>query len=148
MKICTFFGQSIIGNQDKYIADILRILDKEIGEDNVKFLIGGIEGMVPTALLCCYIYKTTHPNTKLILVPTSNDIPPYLRKIFDIVFYSALEDETPENAIKYRNHYIVDHCNLIITNFYDTADTVFDLYLHAEKMGKTVYNLHDPVQFY
>ena len=57
MKICAFLGQSIEGNQDKYIAEILRILETEIGDEDVEILIGGIEGMIPTALLCCNIYK-------------------------------------------------------------------------------------------
>ena len=34
MKICAFLGQSIEGNQDKYIAEILRILETEIGDEN------------------------------------------------------------------------------------------------------------------
>ena len=69
MKICTFFGQSIDGNQDKYITEILRILETEIGDEDAEILIGGIEGMIPTALLCCDIYKSSHPNIRSPVAP-------------------------------------------------------------------------------
>ena len=143
MKTCTFFGQNFKGSQDKYIAEILRLLDKEIGEEKAEILIGSIEGMVPTALLCCYIYRATHPNTKLIYLPISKDTPPWYKKLFDSVLYSSFENETAEYSFNYRNHYIVDHCDVCITNVYENSGTATDLYMRAKNSEKTVYNLYD-----
>lgn len=143
MKICTFFGQSIDGNQDKYIAEILRILETEIGDEDAEILIGGIEGMIPTALLCCDIYKRSHPNIKTVLVPISNDFPDFYRDIFDTMLYSSLDDKTPESAEIYRNGYIIDCCNIFITNFYGNDSCEFQLSKRALNAEKTVYNLYD-----
>ena len=143
MKICTFFGQSIEGNQDKYIAEILRILETEIGDENAEILIGGIEGMIPTALLCCNIYKRSHPNIKTVLVPSTNDFPRFYRELFDTTLYFSLEDETPESAVIYRNNYMVNLCNVFITNFHENDSCEFQLSKRALNTEKTVYNLYD-----
>lgn len=42
MKTCTFFGQSINGNQEKYISEIIRILDREIGDETADILFADI----------------------------------------------------------------------------------------------------------
>ena len=143
MKICAFLGQSIEGNQDKYIAEILRILETEIGDEDVEILIGGIEGMIPTALLCCNIYKKSNPNIKTVLVPNTNDFPHFYRELFNTTLYFSLDDETPESAVIYRNNYMVDHCNVFITNFRGINDYAFKLYKHAQNTEKAVYNLYD-----
>lgn len=143
MKICTFFGQSIEGNQDKYIAEILRILETEIGDENAEILIGGIEGMIPTALLCCNIYKRSHPNIKTVLVPSTNDFPRFYRELFDTTLYFSLEDETPESAVIYRNNYMVNLCNVFITNFHENDSCEFQLCKRALNAEKTVYNLYE-----
>ena len=143
MKTCIFFGQSINDSQDNYIAEILRLLEKEIGEQKAEILIGSIEGMVSTALLCGCIYRATHPNTKLIYLPITKNTPTWSKLLFDAVLFSSFEDETPEYAIDYRNHYLVDHCDVCITNFYDNDCTAFNLYLRAKNNGKTVYNLFE-----
>ena len=143
MKICTFFGQSIEGNQDKYIAEILRILETEIGDENAEILIGGIEGMIPTALLCCNIYKRSHPNIKTVLVPSTNDFPRFLGELFDTTLYFSLEDETPESAVIYRNNYMVNLCHVFITYFHENDSCEFQLCKRALNAEKTVYNLYD-----
>lgn len=143
MKICTFLGQSIDGNQDKYIAEILRILETEIGDEEAEILIGGIEGMISTAILCCYIYKRSHPNIKTVFVPSTNDYPDFYKKLFDTTLYFSVEDETPESAVIYRNNYMVDLCNVFITNFHEINDYMFRLYKHANNTEKAVYNLYD-----
>ena len=143
MKICAFLGQSIEGNQDKYIAEILRILETEIGDENAEILIGGIEGMIPTALLCCNIYKKSNPNIKTVLVPSTNDFPHFYRELFDTTLYFSLDDETPESAVIYRNNYMVDHCNVFITNFRGNDSCEFQLSKRALNAEKTVYNLYD-----
>lgn len=143
MKICAFLGQSIEGNQDKYIAEILRILETEIGDEDVEILIGGIEGMIPTALLCCNIYKKSNPNIKTVLVPSTNDFPHFYRELFDTTLYFSLDDETPESAVIYRNNYMVDHCNVFITNFHRNDSCEFQLSKRALNAEKTVYNLYD-----
>ena len=143
MKICAFLGQSIEGNQDKYIAEILRILETEIGDEDAEILIGGIEGMIPTALLCCNIYKKSNPNIKTILVPSTNDFPHFYRELFDTTLYFSLDDETPESAVIYRNNYMVDHCNVFITNFHGNDSCEFQLSKRALNAEKAVYNLYD-----
>ena len=143
MKICAFLGQSIEGNQDKYIAEILRILETEIGDEDVEILIGGIEGMIPTALLCCNIYKKSNPNIKTVLVPSTNDFPHFYRELFDTTLYFSLDDETPESAVIYRNNYMVDHCNVFITNFHGNDSCEFQLSKRALNAEKAVYNLYD-----
>ena len=130
-------------NQDSYISEILRILENEIGDQRAEILIGNIEGMVSTSLSCCYIYRATHPNTKLIYLPISNNMPPWYKKFFDAVPYSSFGDITAEYAFNYRNNYIVDHCDVCITYIYENNGTLFDLYLRAKNSGKTIYNLYE-----
>ena len=92
--------------------------------------------MIPTALLCCNIYKRSHPNIKTVLVPSTNDFPCFYRELFDATLYFSLEDETPESAVIYRNNYMVDHCNVFITNFHRNDGCEFQLCkraLNAEK---------------
>ena len=143
MKICTFLGQSIEGNQDKYIAEILRILETEIGDEEAEILIGGIEGMIPTALLCCNIYKRSHQNIKTVFLTSTNDFPHFYRELFDTALYFSLDDETPESAVIYRNNYMVDHCNVFITNFHRNDGCEFQLCKRALNAEKAVYNLYD-----
>lgn len=141
--VITFCGYDIKRNQDEYEAEILRILEKEVGDERVEVLVCCTDGLEQTALYCCCAYKSKHPDMKLILVPISDDIPPYLDEFFDAVLHPAFDDMTPEEAIRYRNNYIVDKCDIYITNFDDRRGPMFKLYRRAKMNEKRAYNLCD-----
>ncbi len=145
--VITFCGYDIIKNQNEYNTEIIRILEEEVGDEKSEVFVCRTVGLEQAALLCCCMYKTKHPNMKLILVPISNDIPPYFDDFFDAILHSSFEDETTEYAIRYRNNYIVDKCDVYITNFDNRCSEMFDMYQRAKISGKKVYNLCDSLCF-
>lgn len=145
--VITFWGRDIQKNQDEYDAEILRILEKEAGDQNTEIYIGNIAGFEETALVCCSMYKAEHPNMKLVFVPLSDDIPPYFHEFFDTYLHPSFADMTLEDAIAYRNHYIVDICDVYITNFDNNLGSMFEMYQRAKMCGKRVYNLCDSLCF-
>ena len=115
--VIAFCGYDIKSNRDEYNAVILRILEEEVGDKSAEVLVCGTDGLNRAVLKCCYMYKSRHPDMKLILVPISDDVPPYFKEYFDTVLHPVFDDMNREEAINYRNNFIVDKCDIFITNF-------------------------------
>lgn len=84
---------------------------------------------------------------KLILIPISDDIPPDLCEFFDTVLHPSFGNMSREEAIDYRNHFIIDRCDVYITNFDNQYGAMFEMYQRAKMEEKRIYNLCDSLCF-
>ena len=141
--IISFFGHSkflpnvIVENQ------ILQLLEKIVGESKVEFYLGGYGNFDSFAYSCCKKYKQNHPNSTLVFVtPYLSET--YLKEresLYDKITYPNIEGKSLKYAISYRNEYMVDVSDFIISYVKHDYGGAYKAISSAKRKGKVIYNL-------
>lgn len=147
--IVTFCGHSQFMEDVLWEEILLNVLNEKVGERNAEIYLGGYGGFDTFAYKCCKKYKSTHPNIILIFVtPYLSD--QYLKNRFDVsseqydsIIYPEIEDKPKRFAIKYRNKWMVEKSELVISYITHEFGGAYDTYLYAQKLNKTVINIFD-----
>ena len=144
--IITFCGHSDFNKCEEYEKQMLELLDRLIKNEPVTFYLGNYGGFDDFAFMCCRRYKETHPNCTLIFVTPYRD-QKYLDhhlpvgNSYDEILYPDIEKRPPKLAILYRNMYMVEKSDVVIAYVKFSYGGAYKTYAHAQKKGKTVYNL-------
>lgn len=145
--IVTFFGHSRFLESKKLEKTLLDLLAHAIGNTKTDFYLGGYGNFDSFAYNCCKKYKTKHSNVSLILVTPylsaeyqKNNLV-YQEKNYDSILYPPIEDKPLKFAIVYRNKYMVESADLVITYVDHEYGGAYRAYKHAIKNCKKVFNL-------
>ena len=145
--IITFFGHSGFIGTKEYEEKLLSFLEKNVGDNPVQMYLGGYGGFDEFAYSCCKKYKENHPKASLIFVT------PYitleyqknhldrLKSLYDIILYPEIEDKPKRFAIYYRNKFMVESADFIITYVVHSYDGAYTAYKIAKRRGKNIFNL-------
>ncbi|MBO5101734.1 MAG: hypothetical protein J6C39_04305, partial [Clostridia bacterium] len=145
--IITFFGHSGFIGTKEYEEKLLSFLEKNIGENTVQMYLGGYGGFDEFAYSCCKKYKENHPKASLIFVT------PYitleyqknhldrLKSLYDIILYPEIEDKPKRFAIYYRNKFMVESADFVITYVVHSYGGAYTAYKIAKRRGKNIFNL-------
>lgn len=146
MKI-TFCGHRDFVAGEEYEKRLLDYLEERTAGDNVEFYLGGYGGFDRFALSCCKKYKATHTDAKLIFVTPYMNIDyqkkhlEYVAKDYDEIVYPDLEGVFSRYAILYRNRYMVDKSDVVVSYINISCGGAYKTYLYAVKNGKEIYNM-------
>ena len=145
--IITFCGHSQFLRKPEYEEMLLNYLEKTVGDKCASVYLGKHGQFDAFSYHCCKKYKKTHPNVSLVFVT------PYLPRIsppsikealadgFDEILYPGLENVPPKLAILYRNRYMVDQADVIVTYITHPWGGAYTTYLYAVKKGKPIFHL-------
>lgn len=145
--IITFFGHSGFIGTKEYEEKLLSFLEKNVGDNPVQMYLGGYGGFDEFAYSCCKKYKENHPKASLIFVT------PYitleyqknhldrLKSLYDIILYPEIEDKPKRFAIYYRNKFMVESADFIITYVVHSYGGAYTAYKIAKRRGKNIFNL-------
>ncbi|MBO5009275.1 MAG: hypothetical protein J6D20_01030 [Clostridia bacterium] len=145
--IITFFGHSGFIGTKEYEEKLLSFLEKNVGENPVQMYLGGYGGFDEFAYSCCKKYKENHPKASLIFVT------PYitleyqknhlnrLKSLYDIILYPEIEDKPKRFAIYYRNKFMVESADFVITYVVHSYGGAYTAYKIAKRRGKNIFNL-------
>ena len=141
--IVTFFGHRDFCESDQDGEKLLLLLESLTGGEDVEFYLGGYGKGDEFFYKYCRKYQNRHENAKLIFIS------PYLfskslkekSEKYDLVIYPALEKIPPKFAITYRNRFMIDQSNVVITYIQYRNGGAYQAYLYAKKRGKKIVDL-------
>ena len=146
--IIAFCGHSNFIKDYKYEKRLLSFLESYIGNKNACIYLGGIGGFDEFALECCQKYKTKHPNTSLFLITPylteeyqKNHLN-YLKDRYDGIIYPEIENKPKRFAIVYRNRWMVEQADCIVSYISHNFGGAYDMYKYALRKNKEVFNIY------
>lgn len=147
--IISFFGHSKFSGNVAYEQLLLDFLEKNIGDKTAVAYLGDHGDFDTFAYDCCKKYKLNHPNFTLVYVT------PYMTLEFqkgnlnqqleryDEILYPEIEDKPIRFAIVYRNRYMVEKSDYVVTFVSHNWGGAYAAYKYAERKGKPIFNLAD-----
>ena len=145
----TFCGHSHFIKTNELEAKILTILSDIIGNKTAEIYLGGYGGFDNFAYDCCKLYKNTHPNVSLVFVTPyiTEDYERnhlcYIKTKYDAILYPEIEKKPLKFAIAYRNRYMVEKSDYIISYISHDWGGAYTTYKYAKKLNKPIFNLTD-----
>ena len=147
--IVTFCGHSDFYENCLIKSKMMTVLETYVKDVNTDFYLGGYGFFDSFAYSCTKEYQKTHPNTSLIFVT------PYISleyqqthlkqrlETYDSILYPGFEDKHPKFAISYRNKYMIESADLVVSYIEHTWGGAYQSYLYALRKRKHVINLAD-----
>ena len=145
--IITFFGHSSFKRTEKAEGLLLEYLERKISAKPVCLWLGGYGGFDDFAYGCCKKYKEKHPYASLALIT------PYitvdyqknhlntLKGMYDEIIYPELEEKPLRYAIYYRNRYMIEKADILISYITHSYGGAYGAYRYATKLKKEIFNL-------
>lgn len=141
--VISFFGHRDFCESGAYEKKLLDILEDLVGQNVAEFYLGGYGEFDSFAYRCCKQYKKTHPHVKLIYVTPyllQNDLKEKSEN-YDEILYPEIENVPPKFAILYRNRYMVEKSDLVISYIQYHRGGAYQAYSYARKKGKRIVAL-------
>ena len=139
--IITFCGHSTFFKSTEIEAQLLSILQSQVGEARCDFYLGGYGSFDSFARECCRKYQSEHPNVSLVYVTPYLEIDELTLKLYDESVYPPLEDKPRKFAISYRNKWMVENADLVIAYVNHSSGGAYTTYQHAKRKKKQIINL-------
>ena len=140
--IIAFCGHAQFCGSYKYEQRILDFLEEHVGERAADMYLGGYGGFDAFAYDCCKKYKETHPNISLVFVTPyitfdyqQNHLKDQAMR-YDSIIYPEIEDKPKRYALTYRNRWMVDKADLVITGILHSYGGAYDTYSYAVRRKK------------
>jgi len=143
----TFCGHSDFCEAAETETALLDLLEDLIGEQSVEFFLGGYGNFDRFAYSCCKKYKENHKNASLVFVTPyiTEDYEKnhlfYIRQNYDSVIYPPIENRPLKFAISYRNQYMIDSADIVISYIQRHFGGAYKTYEYARKKNKPIYNI-------
>ena len=141
--VVAFCGHSEYKGSMEDEVKILHLLKQKVGKCSVDFFLGGYGGFDQFAYRCVKKFQKEYGNAKLILItpylnaPRADDC----KKLFDLIIYPELEKIPPKYAIVYRNRWMVEQADLIISYIMNQYGGAYTMYQYAKRKNKEIYNI-------
>lgn len=147
--IVTFCGHSDFVKKDKYNDSVYQFLEEKVGNNYTDFYLGGYGNFDNFAYECCLEYKKTHPNVSLVFVTPyltleyqKNHLN-YKKDLYDLIIYPEIEDKPLKFAITYRNRWMIDKADYVISGVSHPWGGAYKTYQYAKRKKKTIYSVTD-----
>ena len=147
--IVAFCGHSTFLKSVEYEKKVIAVLEELVGDATAQMYLGGYGAFDEFAYACCKKYKANHPNVSLVYITpyispeyqSSRLI--YIKEVYDEILYPPIEDKPPRFAISYRNRWMVENAQYVISFVEHTWGGAYQTYKHAKRKGKMVFNISD-----
>ena len=142
--IITFCGHAQFRTTEQCERELLTFPETHVGDSPAQMYLGGYGEFDSFALRCCRKYRETHPQIKLVLVS------PYLsdsyqrnhlcdsESRYDEILYPAIEDKPLRFAIVYRNQYMVQQADWVVTYVTHGWGGAYRTYRYALQKAKQI----------
>lgn len=145
--IISFFGHAAFLKTPGIEERLLSLLQNQVGDAIAEFYLGGYGSFDAFARDCCRRYQKEHPKVRLVFV-TPYITPEYQRNhldyrkdSYDEIVYPPIEDKPYRFAISYRNQWMVQQADLVITFVQNSFGGAYQAYRYAKRKNKTIINL-------
>lgn len=145
--VIAFFGHAQMCGTLECERKIFNFLEKIVGEQCADIYLGGYGSFDSLAYACCKKYKERHPKLTLCFITPYMTIAyqennlKYQRSRYDKIIFPEIEDRPPKFAIFYRNRWMVDKADYIVTYVNHAWGGAYATYEYAKKKGKSIIRL-------
>lgn len=145
--VISFCGHSDFVSTDEYEFRLLSFLAEKVGDKYAEMYLGDYGNFDSFAYHCCKIYKKNHPNVSLVFVTPYLDNEylanrlRYRENYYDYIIYPEIEDKPKRFAISYRNRYMVEKADLVVSYITHSFGGAYSTYKYAKSKGKEIFNL-------
>lgn len=143
MKV-TFCGHSNYRRREEDKDQLMKILHERVGDELCDFLLGEYGGFDSFTYDCAKLYKSMHPNVRLIFVQpylSLEHCKRYNLDKFDFTVYPGLEEKPMKYAISYRNRWMIEEADIVIAYINHTYGGAYAAYRYARQKKKEIYQL-------
>ncbi len=145
--IITFCGHSSYFKTEEDKKEILKSLKEISGDSDITFLLGGYGSFDSFARDCAYLYKTNHPNSKVVFVSPYlgkwlDERKDALKELYDEIVYPEIEAVPPKFAILKRNQWMVNQADYVIAYVNLHYGGAYQTLLYAHKHFKPYKNIY------
>ncbi len=122
-------------------------MEMQIGDMKAELFLGGYGEFDSFAYQCCKKYKEIHSNVSIVFVTPYITIEyqkNHLREMqdkYDYIIYPEIEDKPKRFAITYRNRYMIDNADIVISYIDHDWGGAYKTYKYAQSKGKPIINL-------
>ncbi len=145
--VITFCGHSTFVKTPEIEAQLLSILQNQVGDEQADLFLGDYGSFDSFARECCRKYQLEHPRVSLVLITPYMTIEhqknrlEYQKDYYDTIVYPEIEDKPLKFAISYRNKWMVEHADLVISYVNRNSGGAWQTYQHAKRKNKPIINL-------
>ena len=145
--VITFCGHAIFTTTEEQEQKMLAFLETTVGNQAADMYFGGYGEFDEFAYRCCKEYKKTHPNVYLFFITpyiTENYQKKHLffqKEKYDGIIYPEIENKPLKFAIFYRNKWMVEKADYVITFVNHDWGGAYIAYRYAKQKGKPIFNL-------
>lgn len=144
--IVTFCGHAKYYGGDEVRENLINILEREVGNTQADFYLGGYGGFDGTARNACRLFQKKHPHCRLYFISPYQQESYikskfYLFEDYDGVLIPDINNSFTKAAILNRNKWMVEHSDLVIAYVdhpWGGASKTLEI---AQKLKKKIYNL-------
>lgn len=147
--IITFCGHGDFVATRALEQKLLSIFNEQLHDSPADLYLGGYGNFDRFALRCGHLYKKHHPQVSLVYVspyvtpPRTSGAVSQGKSPYDHILYPGLEGIPPRYAILHRNRYMAEQADLVIAYMTRSRGGAYQMYQHAKRKGKIIYNLAD-----
>lgn len=145
--IITFCGHSDFQRTEERERRLLGFFEETVGNRAADMYLGGYGNFDAFVYDCCKQYQKTHPNVSIYLI-TPYITPQYQEKhlkhqksLYDGIIYPEIEDKPPRFAISYRNRWMVERADLVVSGVERAYGGAYQTYRYAKRKNKPVFCL-------
>ena len=145
--IITFCGHSNFLSSVEYEEKILRLLEELVRDSHADIYLGGYGEFDNFAYRCCKKFQQHHKNISIVFIT------PYitleyqkhhlnvLKDLYDSIIYPQIEDKPLRFAITYRNRWMIEKADFVISYISYKKGGAYATYKYAKSKGKIIFNL-------
>ena len=145
--IIAFCGHKLYSKKEEHERAILEFLKEKIGDHTAEIYLGGMGDFDEFAYECCKKYQKTNPKVQLFFIT------PYLsehyqrrhleyeKSKYDGIIYPEIENKPIRFAISYRNKWIAEKCDYLVSYVNHDRGGAYKTYQCAKRKGKFILNL-------
>ena len=145
--IIAFCGHREYSKKEEHERAILEFLKEKTGDRASEIYLGGMGSFDEFAYECCKKYKKSNPKIQLFFITPylSEDYQrshlKYAERKYDGVIYPEIENKPIRFAISYRNKWMVEKCDYLISYVNHDWGGAYKTYQCAKRKGKFILNL-------
>ena len=145
--IIAFCGHKEYSKKEEHERVILEFLKEKTGDRASEIYLGGMGSFDEFAYECCKKCKKSNPKIQLFFITPylSEDYQrshlKYAERKYDGVIYPEIENKPIRFAISYRNKWMVEKCDYLISYVNHDWGGAYKTYQYAKRKGKFILNL-------
>ncbi len=147
IMIVSFCGHSSYVESKEDEKKIIDFLERKAGNAPLSLYLGGYGAFDEFARRCGKKYQATHPNTELIFITPYMTLEyqknhlEHLGGLYDDIIYPELESVPLRFAISYRNKWMVEKSDCVISYIKHTSGGAYQTYRFAKRKKKEIFNI-------